>query len=172
MKKLVLFAIPATLAVILFVPISNRVIYYSLFALLFVFAYLFHIMEDVVPLKAVEENLGSKDFFCLKCGYISVNGQKADLVKGLMVIYSSTVLFYVRAGSKGGAKLAQTIPGESIESYAICKVDDFHPGIVFTLNGGDEAKFTSKKFSQVEAELRKALGWPEEEKSEPDEDKE
>ena len=79
MKKLVLIAIPAILAVIVFVPISNRVLYWSLFAVIFVLVYLFHIMEDVVPMKDIAASLGTSDFFSLKCGYVKINGQKAEL---------------------------------------------------------------------------------------------
>lgn len=162
MKKIVTLAIPALLAVIVFAPIENRILYWSLFVVLFALVYVYHIMEDVVPMKAVSESLSSNDYFSLKCGYISVNGNRADLLKGVMVIYSCTVLFYMRSGAGGGAKLVQTIAGESIENYTIGKVDDFHQGICFTITGGEEIKFTSRKFAQVEKELRMALEWPEE----------
>lgn len=170
MKKLVLIAIPAILAVIVFVPISNRVLYWSLFAVIFVLVYLFHIMEDVVPMKDVAASLGTSDFFSLKCGYVKINGQKTELKKGLLVIYSGTVLFYVRAKASGGVTLVQSIAGEMIETYTLCKVDDYHLGVTFTLNGGEEVKFTSKKFQENEKAMRSALGWSEEVKQEPSEE--
>ncbi len=169
MKKIVTLAIPALLAVIVFAPIENRIIYWSLFVFLFILVYIYHVIEDVVPMNAVSESLSSNDYFSLKCGYISVNGNRADLIKGVMVIFSGTILFYVRASAGGGARLAQTIAGESIENYTIGKVDDFHQGICFTLGGGEEVKFTGRKFAQQEKEMRKALGWPEEAEIEPGE---
>ena len=51
----------------------------------------------------------------------------------------------------------------------MCKVDDYHPGLLLTLNGGDEVKFTSRKFAAAEASIRSALGWPEEAESGPQE---
>ena len=167
MKKAVLYAIPLILAVIIFVPIAERVLYWSLFALMFILVYLYHVMEEVVPIKAVEKSLSSTDFFRLKCGYIKTKGDKAELRKGLFVIYAGTILFYVRASWKGGAVIEQSVSGEAIESYTMCKVDDYHPGLLLTLNGGDEVKFTSRKFASLEKEIRVALGWPEEEKKEP-----
>ena len=55
MKKIVTLAIPALLAVIVFAPIENRILYWSLFVVLFALVYVYHIMEDVVPMKAVSE---------------------------------------------------------------------------------------------------------------------
>lgn len=168
-KRAVLIAIPVILAVIIFVPIQNRVLYWSLFPLMFLCVYLYHIMEEVVPVKAVVKMLGSDSFFSLKCGLVKVSGDKAELRKGLFVIYSGTVLFYVRDNWKGGAKLELTVPVEAIESYTMCKVDDYHPGLLLTLNGGDEVKFTSRKFAAAEASIRSALGWPEEAENGPQE---
>lgn len=169
MKRAVLLLIPVILAVIIFVPIENRVLYWGLYVVIFALVYAYHVMEEVVPLPDIEKSLNCKDFFHIKCGYIKINGDRADLVKGLMVIYSGTVLFYVRATARGGVKLIQSVPGEQIETYVLCKVDDYHAGIQFELSGGQEMKFTGKKFAQNEAEIRKALGWPQEEKKEPEE---
>lgn len=167
-KRIVLIAIPVLLALAIFVPIQNRVIYWSLFAAMFVLVYLYHVMEDVVPVKDVVKSLGTSDFFSLKCGYVEIKDAKAELRKGLMVIYGGTVLFYVRARATGGASLVQSIAAEAIETYTMCKVDDYHQGVTFTLNGGDEVKFTSKKIASMEKEMRAALGWPEEEKTNPE----
>ena len=161
-KKLVMFSIPILLLVIVFVKIENQILYWSLFLLLFLLVYIFHILEDVVPEKDVEKKLGTSDFFRLKCGYIIIKGQKAELLKGLFVIFSEQVLFYRRAKATGGAELITSFPVERIEGYEIGKVDDFHPGITFTLSGGEEVKFTSKKFSIEEKAIRKAFKWPEE----------
>lgn len=171
MKRAVMLAIPAILAVIVFVPIGNRILYWSLFVLMFILVYAFHIMEDVVPMKDITAQLGTDDFFSLKCGYVKIiNGQKAELQKGVMVIYAQTVLFYVRAKASGGARLVQSIPAETIDTYTLCKVDGYHQGVTFTLNGGDEVHFTQRRFRDVEADMRTAIGWPEEEKVQPSED--
>ena len=167
-KRIVLIAIPVLLAIAIFVPIQNRVIYWSLFAAMFVLVYLYHVMEDVVPVKDVVKSLGTSDFFSLKCGYVEIKDAKAELRKGLMVIYGGTVLFYVRAKASGGAKLVQSIPAETIDTYTLCKVDGFHKGVTFTLNGGDEVHFTGNRFSSVESRMREALGWPEEVKTQPE----
>lgn len=161
-KKLVMISIPLLLLVIVFVRIQNQVIYWSLFVLLFLLVYIFHVLEDVVPLKDVQKKLGSTDFWSLKCGYIVTKGEKAELLKGLLVIYSGQILFYRRAKASGGAELIYSFDSESISSYEMGKVDDFHQGVVFTLSGGDEVKFTSKKLPSEEKAVRKALGWPEE----------
>lgn len=169
MKRAVMLAIPAILAVIVFVPIDNRILYWSLFLVMFALVYAFHIMEDVVPMKDIVAQLGGQDFFSMKCGYVKIiNSQKSELQKGVMVIYAQTVLFYVRAKASGGAKLVQSIPAETIDTYTLCKVDGFHKGVTFTLNGGDEVHFTGNRFSSVESRMREALGWPEEVKTQPE----
>lgn len=168
MKKAVLYAMPVVLAVILFVPVGGRAFDLALFALLFVLAYVFHVMNDVVPVKDVEAALGTKDFFSIKCGMVKVNGDKAELVKGLLVIFSQTVLFYTREKASGGAALMQTFSADQVDTYTLHKVDDFHQGVTFTLQGGDEVKFTSKHFQEREEEMRTALGWPGKAENEPD----
>lgn len=159
LKKIVMISIPLLLLVVVFVPIENRILYWSLFVVLFLLAYLFHIMEDVVRLKDVQKKLGMEDFFNEKAGIIVIQDNKAELLKGMIVIFNGQVLFYRRAGGTGGAVLTNSFPVDTIEGYEIGKVDDFHPGITFTLNGGEEVKFTSKKLAQREADIRKALGW-------------
>lgn len=161
-KKIVMISIPLLLLVIVFVRIENQILYWSLFVLLFLLVYIFHILEDVVPLKDVEKKLSTSDFWSLKCGYIITKGDKAELLKGLLVIYSGQVLFYRRAKASGGAELVYSFPVESIEGYEMGKVDDFHPGVTFTLKGDTEVKFTSKKLQSEEKSIRKAFGWPEE----------
>lgn len=124
-----MLAIPAILAVIVFVPIGNRILYWSLFVLMFILVYAFHIMEDVVPMKDITAQLGTDDFFSLKCGYVKIiNGQKAELQKGVMVIYAQTVLFYVRAKASGGARLVQSIPAETIDTYTPVQGGRLPPG--------------------------------------------
>lgn len=161
LKKLVMISIPLLLLVIVFVRIENQILYWSLFLVLFLLVYIYHLLEDVVPEKDVEKKLSANDFWRLKCGYIVVKGEKAELLKGLLVIYSGQVLFYRRAKASGGAELVYSFPVDSIEGYEIGKVDDFHTGITFTLAGDAEAKFTSKKLPAEEKAIRKAFGWPE-----------
>lgn len=159
LKKIVTLLIPVLLLVIVFAGIENRILYWSLFLVLFLLVYLFHLMEDVVNIKDVRAKTGDGDFFYEKAGIIVVEGNKAELLKGMLVIFNGQVLFYRRAKSTGGAALSSSFAIEEIEGYEIGKVDDFHPGITFTLKGGDEVKFTSKKISGREGEMRKALGW-------------
>lgn len=168
MKRIVMLAIPILLAIAIFVPIQNRLVYWSLFVLMFILVYVYHVIDEVVPVKDVEKSLGSSDFFRIKCGRVEIKGNSAQLRKGLLVIYSGAVLFYVRAKASGGAALAWSTMVENIETYTLHKVDDYHPGITFTLNGGDEVKFTSRKIASLEKEVRSALGWPEEEKTNPE----
>ncbi len=164
LKRIAMLLIPVIILIVVFAPIGRGVLYWSLFALMFLIVYLVHIMEDLVPIKDVTAKLGTSDFWSIKCGYIKTNGTQADLLKGLLVIYSGQVLFYRREKSTGGAKLVYSFDVLSIEGYTIEKVDDFHPGISFQV-GEENIKFTSKNFSKQEKELRKALGWPEEEKT-------
>ncbi len=164
LKRIAMLLIPVIILIVVFAPIGRGILYWSLFALMFVLVYLVHIMEDLVPIKDVISKLGTSEFWSIKCGYIKSSGNQADLLKGLLVIYSGQVLFYRREKSTGGAKLVYSFEVSAIEGYTIEKVDDFHPGISFNV-GEESIKFTSKNFSKRENELRKALGWPEEAKA-------
>lgn len=162
LKKLVLLLLVLTFAVILFVPIQNRIIYYSLYLLMIGWVVLFRFLEDSVSLREVERKLGSKEFFSIKAGYIFMDGPVCVLSKGLLVVFEGNVLFYKR-DRVAKAKLEYSFPVDSIEGYSLGKVDEFHTGITFEVEGEKgEVKFAGKDFALREGELRMAIGWPEE----------
>ncbi len=162
LKKLVLVLLLLTFTVIMFVPIQNRVIYYSLYLLMIVWVLLFKFLEDSVSLREVERKLGKSDLFSIKAGYIYMDGPVCVLSKGLLVVDEGNVLFYKRDRATR-AKLEYSFSVDSISGYSLGKVDEFHLGITFTLDDGrNEVKFEGKDFQKRERELRKAFGWPEE----------
>lgn len=148
--------------VIVFAPIGRGVLYWALFALVFVLFALWRVMEESVSRKAVKAALGATEFFSVKSGMVKVNGNRADLVKGVVAVYSGMVFFLVRAKATGGAKIDYSFDTAEISTYTLGKVDDFHAGITFALAGGEEVKFTGKEWAKSEKSLREALGWPEE----------
>ena len=162
LKRFVLVLLLLTFTVIMFVPIQNRVIYYSLYLLMIVWVILFKFLEDSVSLKEIQKKLGKSDFFSIKAGYIYMDGPVCVLSKGLMVIDEGNVLFYKRDKATK-AKLEYSFPVDSIDGYSLGKVDEFHDGITFSVEGEKGAvKFAGKDFAAREKELRKAIGWPEE----------
>jgi len=158
LKKLVSLCIPALVLVIVFVPIENQVLYWFLYVILFALAGLYFVLNSLVTDKMVEKELGSSDFYSVSAGVIETNGQKAILVQGRFVICQGMALFYVRKRAGGGVTLKDSFPCESVRNYTLKKVDDFHPGIEFEVDGGEKA-FTGKKFSSSVDALEKALGW-------------
>ncbi|MCR5732423.1 MAG: hypothetical protein K6G51_05750 [Sphaerochaetaceae bacterium] len=162
LKKFVLLLLFLTFAVFMFVPIQNRIIYYGLLPLMMFWALIFHFLEDSVSLKELKRKLGKEDFFSIKAGYIFMDGPACILTKGMLVINEGNVLFYKRdKGNK--AKLIYSFPVDAIIGYTLGKVDEYHPGVTFTVEGEKgEVRFTGKDFASREGEFRKALGWPEE----------
>ena len=163
LKKLVLLLLFLTFATLMFVPIQNRVIYYSLFPLMMIWVLLFHFLEDSVSVKEMKRKLGKEDFFYIKAGYIFMDGNAAILTNGMLVIDNGNVLFYKRDKSTK-AKLVYSFPIDSVIGYTLGKVDEYHFGVTFTVEGEkNEIRFAGKDFASREKELRVALAWPEEE---------
>ena len=57
LKKTVLFLIPVLLLVIVFVPIMNNLVYWSLYVVLFALVLIFWLLEDTVPEKSISAYL-------------------------------------------------------------------------------------------------------------------
>ena len=53
LKKTVLFLIPVLLLVIVFVPIMNNLVYWSLYVVLFALVLIFWLLEDTVPDRSI-----------------------------------------------------------------------------------------------------------------------
>lgn len=161
LKRFVQLAIPVVLLVIIFGKIENRIIYWSLFLLIFVLIYLFHIMEDVVSAKMIEKTLGTKEFWSIEAGYIVTQKNNAILQKGRLVVYEGQMMFYKRGKDIGGVSLLYSLPVDTIEGYTLEKVDEFHPGVRLATSNGDVC-FTSSKIAKEEAAFRESLGWGDE----------
>ncbi len=159
MKKLVLFLMPVMLFIIVFIPIKNNFVYWSLYLVLFALFFAFYYLDSVVKDKDIKAYLNATDYWSVKAGYIKINGNNSDIINGRLVIYKNIVYFFKRSGGKEKVILLKNFPVSDIATYTINKVDDFHEGIVFSLNNGEEVLFSSKAIKNDEEGLNRALGW-------------
>ena len=159
LKKTVLFLIPVLLLVIVFVPIMNNFVYWSLYVVLFFLVLIFWMLEDTVPEKEVSAFLKGAPYWSVKAGVIKINGQTSEIVGGRLVISGGTLYFLKRRSGKNGPEVLKEVPVSRLTGYTLKKVDGFHEGIAFTTEGDDEILFTSRSVAKDEKGLLSALGW-------------
>ena len=159
LKKTVLFLIPVLLLVIVFVPIMNNLVYWSLYAVLFALVLIFWLLEDTVPDRSISAYLKGADYWSIKAGVIKNNGQTAEIIGGCLVISGGRLYFMKRKGGKAGVEVLREVPVSSITGYTLKKVDGYHDGIAFTLESDDEILFVSRSIAKEEKALLKALEW-------------
>ena len=123
---------------------------------------LFYIMTAYISEKMVKKGIGDDSAFTVKAGQI----RDTEMVAGVLSISNGMLMFHVRKSDMGGVKPTWSAEVSSIESYSMGKVDEYHMGVSIKLEGEESPRlFSSKKIGGMEAEFRKALGWPEEDNS-------
>ena len=66
MKKLLLFLMPVMLFIIVFIPIKNNLIYWSLYIVLFALFFLFYKLDTTVKQKDLEDFLKGRPYWSIK----------------------------------------------------------------------------------------------------------
>ena len=129
---------------------------------LFVLAFggaLFYLMTAYISEKMVRKALKDDKAFTVKAGLI----REAEMLSGILSISNGMVMYHVRKSDMGGVKLVWSADVSQIETYSMGKVDEYHWGVSLKLSGEESPRlFSSKKIGSMEADFRKALGWPEE----------
>ncbi len=159
LKKTVLFLIPVLLLVIVFVPIMNNLIYWSLYAVLFGLVLIYWLLEDTVPKNDVSAYLKGEPYWSVKAGIIKSKGETSEIMGGSLVISGETLYFMKRKGGGKGIEVLRQFPVSRITGYTLKKVDGYHEGIEFTTDSDDQLQFTSRAVAKDEKGLNAALGW-------------
>ena len=159
MKKLLLFLMPVMLFIIVFIPIKNNLIYWSLYIVLFALFFLFYKLDTTVKQKDLEAFLKGRPYWSIKAGYIKINNKTPDIYNGLLVICDDKLIFVKRGSGKKRVETLIEIDISEISTYTIGRVDDYHEGITFTLNNKEELQFSSKSIKNEEEALNRALKW-------------
>ena len=97
MKKLVLFLMPVMLFIIVFIPIKNNLIYWSLYLVLFALFFAFYYLDSIVKDKDIKSYLNTTEYWSVKAGYIKINGNNSDIVNGRLVIVKNSVFCTVNS---------------------------------------------------------------------------
>ena len=159
MKKFVMILMILLLFVVVFIKIENDVLYYSVFALLALLALVYYYISDYVNVKDITKELKSDNYFVIKAGIVKTDARGANLVKGVLVIYSSMVLFYARKSSMGGVRVLDSFSLEELKEYTVNAFDKNDKSISFTLLSGEVKKYSCRTIAEKENELREAMGY-------------
>ena len=159
MKKILLFLMPVMLFIIVFIPIKNNLIYWSLYLVLFILFFLFYKLDTTVKEKDLSSYLNGKEYWSIKAGYIKSNNKNLDIYNGLLVICDDKLLFVKRGNGKKRIDIVVDVNISDITTYTMGRVDDYHEGITFTLKNSEELLFSSKKIKNEEDGLNRALRW-------------
>ena len=159
MKKLLLFLMPVMLFIIVFIPIKNNLIYWSLYIVLFALFFLFYKLDTTVKEKELLAYLKGQEYWSIKAGYIKNNNKNLDIYNGLLVICGNNLLFVKRGSGKNKVEVLVEVNISKITTYTMGRVDNYHEGITFTLENSEELLFSSKTIKNEEEALNRALKW-------------
>ncbi len=148
-------------AIVVFMPMNNiaQWAYWSLFFLMFLMLYLYYRFSYWVSLSDVEIDDPVK--FSVFCGKVPPIASE-DLVRGRLIVTDSEVILFERKRERGTSQRSKRVwstPIEDIERFSIGRVVGLRNGLILSMTGGHEGKFTISFMKNKKEKFTEALGW-------------
>lgn len=161
MKNILKILLVLLFALIVFMPTDKLSpwLYWSLFFMMFGVLILFYRFSYWVSESSIETEEEIK--FSTFCGKVPPM-ESEDLVRGRLIVTSKEVALYQKEDRKGATskvKKVWSVPIDEIEQLSSGKVVGFRKGIVLSLAGEREGKFTISQIKKKRPLLIEALGW-------------
>ncbi len=159
MQVLIKIALLALTLVLVFInPLYiGRVVYYSLFPLLFVLVWVFYRIAYYVSEDAVRK-LVSQDFsyscFCALVPPID----DGDLIRGRLIITETRLALYQKQAKGGAIVEVWSMDVDQIKEFTTGQVLSVRKGMTF-LTEDREARFVGRRIAKDTEVVTKALGW-------------
>jgi hypothetical protein len=136
----------------------GKMLYYSLFPLLFLLVGLFYRVAYYVSEKTVRKVCDQQFSYSLFCAQVPSIGD-GDLTRGRLVVTdTSLVLFQKDKKGIGRCKEVWRLERSKLKAFRVGQVLSIRKGITFETEDGEVRFVTRAAFKQKDA-LTKALGW-------------
>lgn len=159
MQVLIKFVLLSLTAVLVFInPLYiGRVLYYSLFPLLFVLVWLFYRTAYFVSEASVRKVFQESYSYSLFCALVPPVDD-GDLIRGRLVFTSKSLVLFQRNPKGGGCKEVWRMDIDQIKQFTVGRVLSVRKGITFSTEER-EARFVSLRGSKDKEVITAALGW-------------
>lgn len=159
MQVLVKIALLALTLVLVFInPLYiGRVVYYSLFPLLFVLVWLFYRIAYYVTEDAVRKVTSEPFSYSRFCALIPPVDD-GDLIRGRLIITVTRLVLFQKEAKGGTVKEVWSMDIAQVKQFTVGQVLSVRKGVTFIADER-EARFVGRRVSNDKEAITIALGW-------------